>query len=259
MGQQRKREMGKYMLYNFFAKNAEIKKYLPQTTRYSQETLSSYLARYDSVYVKPVAGSRGRGIVKVWRENGQYVVQKNVYKAQRVKTLDAAKRYIDKVRAGKMYIVQQGIKLAKINGRPFDIRVMMQRNRVGGEWLYSGSVAKIAGGTSIVTNVAVSRGSVMDIETALKKSFGWSKARIQSCLSQLERLGKIGALHFDTYQKYRELGFDVAVDVSGRVWLIEQNTAPSHRLFQHLTAKPMLFRRIQYRWGQYARSLRKVK
>lgn len=255
----RKPEMGKFLLYKFFSRNPEISKHLPSTARYSRASLEDYVQKYDAVYVKPVAGSMGRGILKVQKSNGQYVVQKNVLKARKLKTFNEVVRYIDMERAGKMYIVQQGIALAKLNGRPFDIRVMMQRNQPGGPWIYAGSVAKIAGGHSIVTNVALSRGNVMDVETALRKSFGWSKDKARRVIAQLKHLGQVGAAHFDTYQKYRELGFDVAVDVSGRVWMIEQNTAPSHKLFQHLHTHPVLFNQIQYRYGQYARAMRKAK
>lgn len=117
--------------------------------------------------------------------------------------------------------------------------------------------AKIAGGQSVVTNTALSRGRVIDVEKALKQSLGWDKSRIQRTVSKLQKLGLAWAKHFDSYQNYRELGFDVAIDKAGHIWLIEQNTAPSHRLFAHNKDNQKPYQRIQYRWGQFERARKK--
>lgn len=250
----RKPEMGKYLLYRFFAKDKHVRRYLPETTRYTHASLKQYMRRYGMVYVKPCAGSQGKGICKVWTTKHGYMVKKNVYAQRACSSLDDVTRYLDEVRDGKAYIVQQGIHLAKYKGKPFDIRVMMQRDRPGGKWQFSGMVAKVAGGNSIVTNTALSHGTVIDVDVALANALGWKQEKCKKCMQKLEQLGFLAARHFDNYQKYRELGFDATVDVKGKVWLIEQNTAPSHRLFARNKQSPGLFRRIEYRWGAYHRA-----
>jgi hypothetical protein len=252
--QRRKPEMGKYLLWLFFMRSPQVKRYLPATKRYARDTFTEFMNRYSSVYVKPVAGSRGKGILKAWKHGGKVWVQKNIFRPQAFQNMDDAIRFIDRERQGKAYIVQQGLELARIGGRPLDIRVMMQREKPFGKWLYSGMIAKIAGPSSIVTNVAISKGSVMEVDEALRKSFGWNEKRIRDSMNEMIQLSFHAAKHFDNYLLYRELGFDIAVDKMGRIWMIEQNTAPSHPLFAHLKTNLTMFRRIQARWGRYDRA-----
>jgi hypothetical protein len=253
----RKPELGKYLLWRHFHGNLQIRPYLPDTKRYTRERVEVFLQKYSMIYVKPSGGSMGRGIMKVWKQDSYIYVKKTVLPSRRFTSVEEAAQYIDRMREGKPYIVQKGLILARVNDRPFDIRVMMQRDSVGGPWLYSGMVAKIAGKGSVVTNVALSKGRVTTVEEALRQSLGLSETRIHEIVHRMKQLGYAAAKHFDTYQPYRELGFDMAVDTSSRLWLIEQNTAPSHRLFAKLKSNPRLFRRIEYRWANYARSLRK--
>ncbi len=250
----RKPEMGKYLLWLFFRRSSQVRRYLPATKRYSKDTFKEFMGRYTSVYVKPVAGSRGKGILKTWKQNGKIWVQKNVYHPQVFSNLDDAIRFIDRERQGRAYIVQQGLNLAVIGGKPLDIRVMMQREKPGGRWLYSGMIAKIAGGSSIVTNVAISKGSVMEVNEAIRKSLKWNDKKINNCINEMIQLSFQAAKHFDTYQLYRELGFDIAVDKKGQIWMIEENTGPSHPLFAHLKSNLSMYRRIQARWGQFERA-----
>ncbi|WAH38474.1 YheC/YheD family protein [Alicyclobacillus dauci] len=252
---ERRPEMGKWLLYQFFHKDPQIAKYLPVTRKYTHENFAEMLSKFRMVYVKPVAGSMGKGIMKVWLDGqNRIVVKKTIERQHTFANKEQAMRYIDTLRQGKMYIVQQGIHMATVGGRPLDIRVMMQREKPGGKWLFSGMLAKIAGGNSIVTNTALSRGRVMDVDKALKEALHWSNDRVSQTITKLQQLGLYWAKHFDSYQLYRELGFDVAVDRNGRIWLIEQNTLPSHALFARNKANLSAYRRIQYRWGVYQRA-----
>ncbi|MBX6353620.1 MAG: YheC/YheD family protein [Thermoflavifilum sp.] len=253
----RKPELGKYLLWRLFRRHPRLRPHLPDTARYAPDRLRRFLDRYGMVYVKPSGGSQGKGIMKVWREGDAVLVKKTVQKARRFDSVEAAIRHIDQQRAGKPYIVQQGLNLIRIDGRPVDIRVMAQRTRPGGPWLYSGMVAKIAGPGSVVTNVALSGGRVIRVEEALRRGLGWSDGRIRQCIKTLRELSLIAANHFDTYQPYREIGFDIGIDQRGRIWLIEENTAPSHPLMKKL-GDPTLSRLIEARWSMYQRALQRT-
>ena len=99
------------------------------------------------------------------------------------------------------------------------------------------------------------KGSVLEVSDAMKKAFGWDANTIERRIAQLKRVALQAANHFDTYQKYRELGFDMALDSKGKLWLIEENTAPSHPLFKHLKSNLKMWRLIEYRYGLYSRAL----
>ncbi|SDW00649.1 YheC/D like ATP-grasp [Alicyclobacillus hesperidum] len=251
----RKPELGKWLLYRFFARHMSARKHLPTTRKYNEKALAAMLQAYGAVYIKPAAGSRGRGVMKVWKRQSRVIVQHTVHKPIAFNTLGEACTYIKRLQGDQVYIVQQAIHLLHVEGRPMDVRVMMQRERPGGKWLYSGMVAKVAGPHSIVTNVALSRGAVMSVDRALRQA-GWTTERTEHMKSRLIELAHEWAKHFDTYQPYRELGFDIAIDTRGRIWLLEENTGPSHRLFAKSIDGRADYRRIQNRWRRYERARR---
>lgn len=253
----RKPELGKYLLWRFFANHKAIRPYLPDTRRFTRQAFINMLNQYGMVYVKPSGGSMGRGVIKVWKSGQRVFIKKTVQAVKTFPSVDAAASHLTTLTKGYAYIVQRGIHLATIDGRPLDIRVMMQRSEPGGSWLYSGMLAKVAGPRSVVTNVALSRGYVLEVEDALKRSLGWGKGRINKMVDEMKRLSFTAAKHFDSYQRYRELGFDMAVDSNGKLWLIEENTGPSHPLFKRLKSNLSMYRRIEYRYGQFTRAQRK--
>jgi hypothetical protein len=257
--QKRKPELGKYLLWYHFSKNASLRHYLPATRRMTKDSFLDFLEKYSMIYVKPSGGSRGVGIFKVTKRGGSVSVKKTTLKERTFKTPMEAFQHINHQREGKPYIVQKGLNLARINGRPFDIRVMLQRISPSARWQISGTVAKIAGKSSVVTNVALSGGTVQEVGPVLTTSFGWKKQAVERCIGEIKRISLVAANHFDSYQKYRELRMDVAVDNSGKVWLIEENTLPSHALFRKLSSNQSMYRTIQSRYGQYSRSLRASK
>ena len=59
--------------------------------------------------------------------------------------------------------------LATKNGRPFDLRVMVQRHP-NAHWQVTGMLAKVAGKGFIVTNIRRSGGKVVTVENAIRHS-----------------------------------------------------------------------------------------
>ncbi|MBL0385178.1 YheC/YheD family protein [Tumebacillus sp. ITR2] len=240
----RKPELGKWGCWRFFAQVPQIKKYLPETAVLTQVSLQKFLGKYSSVYVKPSAGWGGRGITKVWkREDSGYSFVVERGKAVHSKTISELYRQLRaRQRPGITYIVQRGIQLAKINERPYDIRLMMMR--VHGKWEYVGMLAKVAGPNSVITNVARGKGYVSDIDTALKKSLGLSETQRAKLKKEMVTLAHRTVNRFEDWKHYSQIGLDLAVDTSGRLWMIEENTGPAHSLFAKLR-DPRMYRRIK--------------
>jgi len=249
----RKPELGKWLLWCHFRRNKVLRSYLPATALYSPKKLQAFLMQYDGVYMKPQAGSRGTGIIKVWQAGGRVHVKHTVRATRTFNSLTAALSYINQLRGQQGYIVQRAIRLPKVNGRVFDIRVMVQKEKPGGAWQHSGILAKVAGPGSVVTNVAISRGRVMGFEEAVSRGLDWTPAHTAKVKRELLRLSILGAEHFDKYQPYREIGFDWAIDTQGRLWLLEENTGPSHGLFRKLKSDLSMYNHIRQRWKAYQR------
>lgn len=218
-----------------------LREYLPKTRVYSPEQLWAFTETYQHVMLKPSGGGGGAGIIQVSAKGeNKFLVHSG--KRRRVVAGKAATiGYVQSLFRPKTYLIQPRIPLGKINGKPFDVRVMLQRRGQKEPWKMTGWCAKLAGSGYVVTNVARSRGQVLPIRTAISQSNIQAGPDILIDIrfvakSAAERLGK-------AYPTLREIGFDVGIDVDGKPWIIEANFRPSLSLFQKLP-DPSFYRRI---------------
>ncbi len=229
----------------YLRRNPTIAEHLPATLSLTEGNLFSMLNRYQKVIVKPTSGYGGMGIIQISREkNGSFTLHRN---ASQTTVPERARLYPQLIswKNKRSYMVQQRIPLARINGRPFDVRVMVQKGKDSG-WTVTGQLAKIAGPGYIVTNVKRSKGTVTTVASAINRSnITVSSESIQARLKELalqtaERLGQ-------KYPKQRMFGIDMGIDEEGKVWIIESNFAPSVSLFKKLKDKSDYYRILKFR------------
>jgi hypothetical protein len=248
----------KWSLHKFFSRSPVIRSYLPPTSLYQRSSLTEYLNKYQCVYVKPSNKHMGQGILKVWKTEDGYRFVKERGKSVNASTIDELYQEINRHSVSARYVIQKGIDLAEVNGRPFDIRVMMMRNGRG-SWQYAGMLAKVAGAGSIITNVARGGGYVMKVSQALKQSKSIEPNRIRTVIRDMIRLSYQVCRHFNKYKYSSQIGIDYAVDKKGRLSIIEVNfDFPSHGLFAKLPDKTY-FRTIKRLANQYRLRVRRRK
>lgn len=64
---------------------------------------------------------------------------------------------------------------------------------------------------------------------------------------KLKRLGLEVAAHFEqSFPRMKEIGIDVAIDRSMKLWILEVNTKPDPRLFNRLDNKQTIRRIVRY-------------
>lgn len=232
---------GKLVKYKLLAKSRSLRGALPETKSMCKKHFCALLRRYGNVIVKPSGGSGGAGVIRVRRTAGSVY---EVHYGKTVKTcgdLQQAYRLVRGKTSGRSHIVQRTVALAKAAGRPFDIRVMVQR-KAGRDWTVTGKLAKIAGPGYIITNVERSKGRVAPLPETIRRS----NVRCDSTdavLARIDRIGLRSARQLCKQYRMRTLGLDVAVTPSGKVWIIEANLSPAKSLFRKLADKSM-YRRI---------------
>jgi hypothetical protein len=93
--------------------------------------------------------AQGRGIYKIISNDERYILRST---RLREKNLELSALYQKlNVRAKKKMIIQQGITLEQVEGRPYDIRAMVQR-KPNGKWNCTGIFTKVGKPNKIVTN-----------------------------------------------------------------------------------------------------------
>ncbi|WP_235548775.1 YheC/YheD family protein [Paenibacillus sp. Soil522] len=228
----------------------ELKKHLPPAQMLTESGLREMLQQCGMVYVKPIRGSQGRGVMKVEMIEAKAAGRPvRIYAYQLGEKKRAFPVYKSFYRSmlnnaqGKVYLVQKGIQLLKHKGRPFDIRLVVQRAPRGG-WKATATVGRVAHPRKIVTNG--SQGGTIYPTAYLLRSYTNETGRLR-LLKQMDQLGVRTAQRLSlVYPGIVELGLDIALDQQLKPWILEVNNRPDHCPFTLLEDQSMLRRIIRY-------------
>jgi len=215
---------------------ASLSGVLPRTSLFSRRSFFSFIARYAKVIAKPALGRGGAGVIMIEQmKKNAYLVQRGA-KRKTISGERSTYRYVRR-KLGTHYLIQKRISLAKVGGRPFDVRVMVQK-RSGSDWKVTGMLAKVAGKGYIITNLKRSGGYVLPLSTAIARSNIRNSS--SDVINRLRRITLLAARSLSSYYTaQRVFGFDMGIDAKGKVWIIEANLHPDFTLFAKLPDKSM--------------------
>jgi glutathione synthase/RimK-type ligase-like ATP-grasp enzyme len=210
-----------------FSNDPILENRVPQTDLYNKSNVEKYLHKYQTVFLKPDEGSKGKGVIKIRRVGKYFIIQKGT-KRYVYTTPSTVYNVTQKLINNKKYIIQQGISLIQIDQRPVDFRILLFKP--GSRWITMGVMGKWAAKNKIVTNYS-SGGQAITLRKALKQNIAISEKESLLLENRLKRLGlHIAKTHFN-YAK--ELGLDIAIDRRKNIWVIEGNTVPGINLFKY--------------------------
>lgn len=194
------------------------------------DTLKSMAGKYRTVFLKPIRGSLGRGIVRISRTaSGAYACHfSELNGTRKVAYPSIAKVYaaIAPRLKSQRYQIQQGLRIATVGGRPVDFRALVQKGLTGA-WSVTSIVGRIAGANHFVSNLAKG-GTIAPMRTAIARS-GIAPAKRERSMRQLHKaaIDIARGVEATIDAHFGELGVDLAVDHAGKVWLLEVNSKPS--------------------------------
>jgi hypothetical protein len=221
-------------------RNKRIRSHIPPTKRFNRKSLDEMLRRYGTVYLKPVYGLKGIGIMRAEKNGKVYRLRKgtSVVGCESVRSLYRIVRGQVKRKA---YLVQKGIRLQRYGGRPFDLRIMLQKNEKR-KWEVSGIVGRVAPPNRIVTNRSQG-GKCLPATRLLRVSM--TKKEVDTYLASLSRLSRrIGRQFQKAYPSGWQYGIDIAIDRNLKPWILEVNTIPAVTPFKMLRDRRMYNRMI---------------
>ena len=223
---------GKWMLDQWLRKT-DLSRYLPPTKRLGDVQLAmEQIRRWGQAYVKPIGGYGGAGVtrIEVLGAN-RYRVSvdrsaKGVTRKERFEVASDQLRRLLGRRKLVPHLVQQGLDLMTVKGRKVDFRVVVHRDAQG-EWHVVGVVPKLAAVDGVVTNL-IAGGEKLSLQDVVLLAAAEHKqipvVKIEECaLNIAERISR-------SYSYAGLIGFDLGVDKSGRVWMIEANPKPARSL-----------------------------
>nr|WP_306812981.1 YheC/YheD family protein [Paenibacillus soyae] len=195
--------------------------HVPETNRYSPAQLRRMLDVHSFVVIKPVVGSGGSGVIKVTKSEGGFAYTHR----ETTKRFTSFGGLVNSLRgrtARRRYLIQKGIRLAEVNGRPIDYRVKYVKSFRG--WEYRALVGRIARRGLFVTNLSQGGDMVLAGE-GIRASLGPSSVKEKK--RKMRELTVIATRVLEQrYPGISQLGFDYGIDQQGKIWIFEVNTRP---------------------------------
>lgn len=209
----------KARMHRVLMQSPDVMDHLPLTEWYNFDELARRMENGATVILKPRVGSVGKGIALV-KPLGRRILFTTEH-GSRAFTSRRLRDYLAVRARSRTYLLQQYIPLARFAGKPFDLRVPVQRNR-DGEWVIAGMVAKVAVRHPFLTNLAQG-GRAMPADKVLNLVFAPVKAN--AIIDEVRRLAlSVAEAVARRFPEAADLGLDVGVDERGKPWLIEVNT-----------------------------------
>lgn len=247
----------KWNLHRFLDSQPQIAKWLPETAPLdSPKEALRMLSKYPMIYIKPVNGTGGKGILSITRKDAQHFLavgrdtRRNKIK-RALTSIAALSSFVSKWTKNSKYIVQQGLNLQWEPGLVTDFRLLVQKNG-NGSWEITGLGGKIGGKDSATSNLH-GGGKAVKPELYLKRYL--SPTKCQEVFEECNQLGLQVAQALEAkFGRLTELGIDLGIDKEGKVWIIEINNKPGRDIF-HKMGDVENYRKAVRRPVEYARYL----
>ncbi len=217
----------KWDLFRNLQQVEQLRPYLPISTRWgNRNTFFEMLRRYPLLFLKPIKGKAGQNMIRIsWSSRNSYeVIYQSVQGKQRFHlSYDQLFQKLKDLTGSQPYLLQQGISLATFRGRPFDLRVLLQKGATG-KWTVTGIGTRLAGKDAISTHVPMG-GSIGKTSHILRSVFG---SRHQKIRNQVEALTLQFAKQIERTQNTNlgEMSMDIGIEPDGKMWFFEANSKP---------------------------------
>lgn len=250
----------KWTIYRTLGKVTAFRSHLPVTRLYqSPEDVTMLLKKFPTVYLKPINGTGGRGILRVdRRKDGTLLLQGRNHSRTIVQPRQVSRSSLSNAlnswdKHGDRYIVQQGLNIKLPSGRIHDYRMLVQKNG-SGAWEVTGCAGRVGPLRSITSNLH-GGGEAASMNSLLRQWIG-SDSTIDQIRETAEKFSISVARHLEgSYGALCELALDLAIDRNGKVWLLEVNPKPSREVFKRAGEREVyrkaILRPIEYALWTY--------
>ncbi|MFC4776363.1 YheC/YheD family protein [Paenibacillus sp. GCM10023252] len=256
----------KWTVHRTLSKEDSYRSYLPATRIYdSMADVTEMLRKYPLLYLKPINGTGGRGILRIERrQDGKLLLQgrdqsRKIIKPRQVPAASLSAHLSTWNLKGARYIIQQGIQLKLPSGRVHDYRMLVQKNGEG-KWQLTGCAGRIGAAGSVTSNLH-GGGKASSMDELLGKWIG-DADKVKAVKEEAEQLGiGVAACLEQAYGRLCELALDLAIDRTGHIWLLEVNPKPAREVFAQAgeldTYNNAILRPLEYALWMYEQKMKR--
>ncbi len=233
--------IGKWQSYRILSQNPNLIPYIPDTRLLNSfKQVDNMVKKYSAVYLKPVAGSQGKNIIRIIKRKNdsvyryQYQLNGKPVKGS-ASSLAQLRSCLKPVMGNRAYIAQKQINLLQSANNITDVRILVQKDD-SGVWDVTGMACRVGSPGSITSNIS-SGGRGQKLVDTLKDKFPDADKQ----LSIIEKLNYVSIEVCRTLERAigncGEMGVDIGIDKGGEVWFIEANLRPARQIFNLIGEK----------------------
>lgn len=218
----------KWELYKMLSRVDSVGNHIPDTRPLkSTDDVYEMLEKHGSVYIKLLNGTLSRGLFKVSKTKDTYAFQDkqgNLILENADK--ERADSFIINIIKGHKYLVQQALHPLAVDGRHMDLRVIMQKDHTK-QWGCTGIISFVGTQRSICSNW----GYELTMEDVFTRRLNYSQEEYFKKRTEIINVCKNACEALDIKgENFGDLGIDVLVDESLKVWILEANKRHYHSI-----------------------------
>ncbi|CAM3360856.1 MULTISPECIES: YheC/YheD family protein [Saccharibacillus] len=210
---------------------------LPTEPLDSAQRALDMLALHGDVVIKPAAGRRGQGLLRLRREADRYRLDESGGASRLLGPSALNKRLRQIASDPRRHLVQACRPTLTLQGEPIDYRVHVQRDEHG-EFRVTRTYPRVGRPGSFVSNLGAG-GTSPDLEETLRSLHGEDAGALRIKLEQTAlRLAE--AVNRPYPFLCNELGIDLLLGERGEIFFLEANASPETRDHEELRAVRLL-------------------
>lgn len=211
----------KWSKFAVLLQHSGVAKHIPAMRRYSAENLAAMLRQFQFVVAKPIVGTGGSRVMKIQKVGNSFMLHSAGTRTM-YRNWNELLQAINRISQKRPLMLQQGIHLATIDGRPVDYRVKLAK--VGRKWEIRAVVGRLARPGLFVTNLCQG-GTQLRGRYAVGRTF--PAAQVKSKIDTMVGVSRTCTMLLESkYPGIGMLGYDFGIDKMGSVWIFEVNTKP---------------------------------
>ncbi len=234
-------QFNKWELYNQLQQSS-LSSYVPKTLQYNEVNITEQLEINNLLFIKPIYGSKGASVYRIERLENEdiHISLHSLAPSVICRKNESIQEKLDELFQNKNFLVQQGIQMSPLNRQYFDIRVLVQKGKVG-QWMISNITCRVAYERYFNTSMCE---RVYDTAEILQQLYTSEKAT--EILQSLNEVSVKAAQEAETLMgTLGELSVDFVMDKHSKLWIIELNGKPQKNIYEDLKGfkKKDLYRR----------------
>lgn len=216
----------KWGVWQVLSASPDLRSHLPPTVLLQDTAeVERWLAKQPAVFLKPVRGSGGTGVVEI-RELGAESIRLSSASSIREIARQELNVFIEERLRASSHLLQKSIPLLDLDGQKLDLRVYLQRDGYG-EWQAVTTVPRLASSGQVVTNLA---------QGGRVRTFDWlvhESRRKRFPVPRRSEVEFVAILAAEAITVKRPtlafLGVDIALDPAGQIYLLDINPRPGRK------------------------------